>query len=190
MQKTTYGIPVKPTRPTKWFLALLCGATLGWSTQTTAQAVQNDECSRAIALTQVVNFCSAPGAYSNQNATFSSVTRPSCFPDETNIRDVWFSFVARASDVNVSVVGNTALSPGGTLTRPQLAIYSGRCTKLTELACISDDFANNTVQVFADRLSIGATYFIRVTARNGTSGTFQLCINNFNQSPKASGDCP
>lgn len=190
MQKTTYRIPVKPAWPTKWFLALLCGATLGWSTQTTAQAVQNDECSRAIALTQVVNFCSAPGAYSNQNATFSSVARPSCFPDETNIRDVWFSFVARASDVNVSVVGNTALSPGGTLTRPQLAIYSGSCNALTQVACISDGFSINTVQTFVGQLRIGATYYIRVAARGGASGTFQLCINNFNQSPTASSDCP
>ena len=151
--------------------------------------VTNDECSRAIILNNVVNFCSQPGEFTNQGATLSNVTRASCFPDETNARDVWFAFVARTSDVNISVIGNTAISSGGTLRTPQVAIYSGSCTNLVQVGCISDGFGTNTAQMFAGRLTIGATYYIRVSARGGAQGTFQLCINSFNQSPKASSDC-
>lgn len=154
-----------------------------------AQQVQNDECSRAIPITQVVNYCSDAQAYSTQNATPSPEERPSCFPDETNMRDVWFSFVARATDVNISITGNTALSPGGTLTLPQLAVYAGNCGNLIQAACISDGFGANAVQTFVSQLKIGAVYYIRVGGRNGNSGTFKLCINNFNQAPATSSDC-
>lgn len=152
--------------------------------------VANDECSGAIFINNVTNFCSEPGAYSNQGASLSNVTRASCFPDETNARDVWFAFVAQSSDVNISVTGNTSIAPGGTLTLPQLAIYSGSCTNLTQVGCISDGFGTNAVQTFLSRLSIGSVYYIRISARGGRQGTFQLCINSFNQSPQASSDCP
>ncbi|MBV6428267.1 MAG: hypothetical protein KIPDCIKN_02793 [Haliscomenobacter sp.] len=152
--------------------------------------VTNDDCSRALPLTNIVNWCSPPQSFTTAGATPSSVTRASCFPDEATIRDVWYSFVAQTTDVNVSVTGNTALSPGGTLGSPQLAIYSGACNNLTELECISDAFGTNTVQTFASQLQIGATYYIRVAARGGATGTFQLCINSFTQPPKASSDCP
>ncbi|MFZ4425649.1 MAG: gliding motility-associated C-terminal domain-containing protein [Saprospiraceae bacterium] len=151
--------------------------------------VANDECSRAIFLNNVVNFCSQPGEFNNQGATLSNVARASCFPDETNARDVWFAFVARSSDVNISVIGSTALSPGGTLRTPQIAVYSGTCTNLTQVGCISDGFNTNTAQTFVGRLVIGSVYYIRVSARGGAQGTFQICINSFNQSPKASSDC-
>lgn len=155
-----------------------------------AQQVQNDECSRAIPIAQVVNYCSNAQAYTTQNATPSAEARPTCFPDESNMRDVWFSFVARASEVNISVTGNTALAPGGTITLPQLAVYSGNCGNLVQVACISDGFGANAVQTFVSQLKIGAVYYIRVGSRNGTSGTFKLCLNNFNQAPAASSDCP
>ena len=151
----------------------------------------NDECSNAIMLNDVSNWCSATGAYSNAGATLSPVANPSCFPNGAN--DVWFSFVAEANYVSVTVVGNTSgnIPPGGTLEQPQLAIYEGSCSgTLNLLQCASDGFGNNVVTTLAGPLIIGQTYFIRVDARNDNEGTFKLCVNNYNAVPDPSGDCP
>ncbi|MFQ5448214.1 MAG: PKD domain-containing protein, partial [Saprospiraceae bacterium] len=152
----------------------------------------NDECSNPIVLSNVNNWCSATGAYSNNNATLSgNVPQPSCFPDLGH--DVWFSFVAAATTVQVTVIGNTSgpNPSGGSMITPQFAIYTGDCNgTLTEVQCASDGFGNNIVETFAGPLQVGQTYFIRVDARNGTTGSFQLCVNNFNDVPDPSGDCP
>ena len=92
--------------------------------------------------------------------------------------------------MNITINGNTTASPGGTLEDPEVAIYSGNCgIGLTELECISDAFNNNAVETFAGSLTVGNTYYIRVDARNENIGTFQLCLNNFNEVPSPSSDC-
>ena len=148
----------------------------------------NDECINATPIPVVVDYCSQAQAFSNDGSTSSEAERPGCFPDEPQ-RDVWFSFVAEATDVNIRVIGATRLNPGGTLRRPQLAIYSGPCDDLTLLQCISDNSNNNVVQTFENELVIGDTYYIRVSARGQNTGTFQMCINNFNATPEPSSDC-
>ncbi|GJM31511.1 MAG: hypothetical protein DHS20C18_05120 [Saprospiraceae bacterium] len=149
----------------------------------------NDECVNAIPLTDVVNWCSAPAAYSTSGATISAEPSPGCFPNNTDNNDVWFSFVAEATTINVSMIGGVANTPGGTIQNPQVAVYSGECGTLTEIGCASD--ANNVDQVntFVNPLNIGDTYYIRVSARFSFTGTFQLCLNNFNEVPQPSSDC-
>lgn len=149
----------------------------------------NDECSGAIDISQVIDFCSEKEAFNNAGASLSDVEPPGCFPSGEDFRDVWFRFTAIASDVNIRVIGATSLNAGGTLRSPQLAIYSGLCSDLTELQCISDNANNHVVQTFENELIIGETYYIRVSARSLNTGTFQLCINNFNAIPSASSDC-
>ena len=151
----------------------------------------NDECANATPLNDVTNWCSATGAFSIANATLSGTPQPSCFPDVTH--DVWFSFVAEATTLQVTVIGNTSGNPGpgGTLNEPQFAIYSGNCGGvLTEVACASDGFGLNIVESFAGPLTVGQTYYIRVDARNGNTGTFKLCVNNYNAVPDPNSDCP
>ena len=150
----------------------------------------NDECLGATPLTELTNWCSAPAQYTNINATASGIPTPSCFPVGADDNDVWFSFVAIATDVNINVIGNTAQAAGGTLENPQFALYAGNCANLTEIQCASDAFGANFAETFAGPLVIGQTYYIRVDARNGNEGTFQLCINNFNQVPEPDSDCP
>jgi len=58
-----------------------------------------------------------------------------------------------------------------------------------EEECISDAVGNNTVETFGGPLTVGQTYYLRVDARNENEGTFQLCLNNFNQIPEPSSDC-
>ncbi len=151
----------------------------------------NNECATATSLNDVTNWCSGSGAYTNVNATLSSnAGQPFCFPDMSS--DVWFSFKAEATTVNITVVGNTAPPnpAGGSLDNPQFALYAGNCGNLTEVACASDGFGAGVIESLASGLTVGQTYFIRVDGRSGNQGTFRLCVNNFNDVPDASGDCP
>ena len=75
----------------------------------------NDECINAIEITDVVNWCSVPDAFTTINATVSAEDSPTCFPNNTDAFDVWFSFEAVASTVNIDVIGETDINDGGTL---------------------------------------------------------------------------
>ena len=159
-----------------------------WGNQLFAQPNNND-CVSATELTELSNWCSSSSQFTTDNATASTVASPTCFPTNQVANDVWFRFTAEATEINISVVGNTAISPGGTLEDPQIALYAGTCSSLTEIECISDAFNANAIQTFAGPLAVGVEYYIRVSARNSNRGTFQLCVNNFNQVPEPSGDC-
>lgn len=151
--------------------------------------VPNNTCQSAILLTDLDSWCSDNGAYTTQNATVSGVFVPFCFPLGMS-GDVWFRFVANTTDVGISVVGNVPVGPGGTLQNPQFALYEGNCGALNEIQCASDAFGDNVAQTLAGPLNVGETYYIRVDARNGNQGSFQLCVNGFNQIPDPSSDCP
>ncbi|MBK8489774.1 MAG: hypothetical protein IPL49_02430 [Saprospirales bacterium] len=70
----------------------------------------NNECLGAQPLNNVSNYCSPPGAFTTVGATVSSPLSPSCFPPGL-AGDVWFSFVAQATDVSITVIGNTPPIP-------------------------------------------------------------------------------
>ena len=143
----------------------------------------NDDCFNPIILSNLDNWCSAVGQFTNVNATPSPQPGPTCFPNFEK-HDVWFAFQAQANTVNINIIGNNNNNPGGTLENPQVALYSGSCvTGLTQLECISDQ-SNNTVETFGGPLTVGQTYFLRIDSRFGIDGTFQLCINNFNFVPE------
>lgn len=149
----------------------------------------NDNCENALLISDVSNYCSTPGQFTNVNATPSPTPIATCFPITGTSHDVWFQFVAQGNYLNASVNGDTDFNPGGTLDYPQLAVYEGTCDALVQLACISDAVAINSIQTFAGPLNPGQTYYVRVDARNSQEGTFQLCLNNYNQIPEPSGDC-
>lgn len=172
------------------FTNYICLAFLCCTTSLFAQPA-NNECANAIKLTSLSNWCSATGAYTNAGATASTAPLPGCFPTNQTHRDIWFSFVAQANTLNIRVIGATSgnIPPGGTIQDPELAIYSGNCNNLTEVQCASDAFNLNVVETFAGPLTIGQTYYIRVAARDENTGTFELCINNYNAIPELSSDC-
>jgi gliding motility-associated-like protein len=149
---------------------------------------QGEDCASATPLSDVNSWCSGVGAFNNEGATEDGPS-PGCFPNTQQNLDVWFSFVAEATDVNISVSGATGQSNGGTLELPQFAIYEGDCGSLASIGCFSDALGDNSGQLFAGPLTIGETYYIQVSARNGNQGSFQLCINNFNAIPDPSSDC-
>ena len=149
----------------------------------------NDECFGAIRLDNVANFCSTPGAFVNSGATASAEARPDCWPDDGYV-DVWYSFVAQGNSATISISGNTTPVAGGTLSRPELALYNGNCQAgLVEIECSSDNVGDNYAEMFVFGLVPGGVYYIRASARQASIGTFQLCLNSFNEVPEPSGDC-
>ncbi|MEK7255079.1 MAG: OmpA family protein [Bacteroidota bacterium] len=158
----------------------------------TAAAPANDHCTKATKLADVTNWCSASAQFTTAGATASGVDNPVCFPPYVSEpdNDVWFQFVSVATALNISVIGAIDNNPKGSLQYPQLVVYKGTCKEgLQEIACISDSRGFNIVETFVSNLAVGGTYYIRVDARNGKTGTFQLCVNNFSPVPSPSSDC-
>ncbi len=151
----------------------------------------NDDCTAPILLPDVTNFCSPAGAFSNAGATPSSYSASGCFtPAGQTQNDVWFSFVAVATDVNITVRGATTPSAGGSLVNPQVSLYYGACGGvINELECQSGANAN-IAEAYQGGLFVGSTYLVRIQGGNGNTGTFQLCVNNYNPPVDPKSDCP
>ena len=150
----------------------------------------NDDCVNPILISDVTAYCSGLGAFSTVGATPSAYSAPACF-GPTVFNDVWFSFVAEATDVNITVRGATVPSSGGTLNDPQVALYSGNCGgTLDQLECQSSTGNSNVVEAYQGGLFVGSTYLIRIQGANGQTGTFQICINNYNPPVDPQSDCP
>jgi hypothetical protein len=150
----------------------------------------NDECTSPIVINQnLLNYCSNVGQFTNVGATPSSYGPAACFQNVGS--DVWFAFTPTATDVTITVKGATSQTPGGTLKFPQVTLYGGVCGgTLDELECQSAVGNNHIVEAYQGGLFPGTTYLIRVQGRNNNTGTFQLCINNYNPPQEPTSDCP
>ena len=169
-------------------LALVLFASLAVSTLAWAQP-SNDDCTSPIVIQNVFNFCSAVGAYTNVGATPSTYGPATCYASTQN--DVWFAFTPQATDVNITVTGAAAQAPGGTLQDPQVALYFGTCGgTINQLGCESATGNNNIVEIYEGGLFVGSTYLIRIQGAAGQTGTFQICISNYNPPVDPTSDCP
>ncbi|MEM6771026.1 MAG: hypothetical protein AAF597_10615, partial [Bacteroidota bacterium] len=158
----------------------------------------NDECINAEPIPEQLSYCSGTAAFSNAGATASFPVNdyPICFDERDQIQDVWFSFTALENSVNIQVTGNIDGTPGGTLIAPQFALFEGDCAALTDVGCRSPSESPpgsgqflNGGNILYNELVVGETYFILVTARNGNTGTFELCLDQFDAVPEPSSDC-
>ena len=173
------------------FPEILVAATLLILPELLGAAPQNDDCSKAVLLRNLSGWCSSPSQYTNEKATPSGLLNPVCFPSYLLEKDnaVWFKFTAIANTVNISVIGAVDGDPKGTIQFPQFALYQGSCGDLRYVACMSDGIGYNIAETFVNSLVIGETYYLRVAARSNSTGTFQLCVNNYNPVPSPSSDC-
>ncbi len=149
----------------------------------------NDNCNNPQVIGDVTKYCSKAGEYSNELATASGYGSATCW--SSTGRDVWFRFRAFFTDVNITVIGtNPGGTPGGTLARPMVALYRGICGgTISELECGADNTGKGVLSIYQGGLVVGADYFIRIDGLNNNTGTFQLCINNFNPPARAEQDC-
>ncbi len=136
-----------------------------------AQPPVNDNCGNAISLS--VNSSCIFSQYTNDQATeIATDPTPSCGGTFYG-GDVWFKFIAPTGgnvDINTNI---------GVVTDGVMALYSGTCGALTELAC-DDDGGTNGLMPFISRTSLtpGATYYIRFWEYgNDNNGTFSICVS-------------
>ncbi|RYY26563.1 MAG: T9SS type B sorting domain-containing protein [Sphingobacteriaceae bacterium] len=166
-------------------LILLLSMFFCFAASVIAQAVPaNDNCTGAITLTNVTNFCSDNAAYTSVNATAGSLAAAQSWPAAGN--DVWFKFIATAFDVNISVTGNA--NGGGTLNNPLIALYTTPdCSSFSQI--IGANTSTVTLGTFyKGGLTIGQTYYIRISGGSNSTGTFKMCINNYYPILKAGQD--
>lgn len=149
----------------------------------------NNTCQGAIELRNITDWCSDIEAYTNIGATPSGYGNPGCWVGGAG--DVWFRFTAQFTDFSVTVIGDQPTGQrGGTIKRPQVALYGGICGgTISELECRNDPSGAGVVNLFQAGLLPGETYFIRVSGFNTDQGTFQLCLNNYNPPVLAGQDC-
>ncbi|MEX8546196.1 MAG: PKD domain-containing protein, partial [Mucilaginibacter sp.] len=157
-------------------ILLLSVFFLSFAAALKAQAPVNDNCSGAIDLSSVHNFCSDNAAYTNVNATPSGLAKSQFWPADGN--DVWFKYTAIAFDLNIAVTGNE--NGSGTLNSPLIAIYSTTdCSNFSELiGSVSN--SSTVTTLYKGGLTIGQTYYIRISAADSNTGTFKICLNNYN----------
>ena len=148
----------------------------------------NDNCLSATHIPMPIDYCSEKGEFTNVGSTESSQSPVPCFPSSTT--DVWFTFFAATPAAAIQVNGADG-GGSGTLMQPSLAILQGSCvTGFTQVACGSDAVSSHNVELIFEDLIIGELYYIRVDARNGNTGTFQICVNSFIPTNQPSADCP
>ncbi|MEM7204506.1 MAG: VCBS repeat-containing protein [Planctomycetota bacterium] len=134
-----------------------------------------DECTSAIPIQLGATFGSTQGA------TTSPVTG-SCGAPMAN--DVWCSYTAPADQtVRVATCPGTG---GGVAFDTCLAVFSGSCGGLVELACNDDACGVNSDLRF--RAAAGTTYYIAVGGSRGGFGLFFLALDAL-PPPPSNDDC-
>ena len=146
---------------------------------------ENDFCLDAIRISDVTKYCSKINEFTTQGSNYDpdagDIAKATCWSNASH--DVWFKFVAIATDVLITVNGIT-------LKRPELAIYTGTCSNMSEIfPCITSPANLNTATLYKGGLVTGATYYIRIDGVDQSAGSFLICINNYNPPANANGDC-
>jgi gliding motility-associated-like protein len=148
-----------------------------------------NSCDNALLLSNLKNGCSQAGAFQNNNASPSSFPNATCF--SALGAEQWYFFIAEASDVNITILGNVTFGNFGTLAQPEAALYQGECSgSLQELECQSDASGLGLIELYEGGLVPGRRYLLRVRGRNNNRGSYQICINNYFPPADPSSDCP
>ena len=122
-----------------------------------------DQCDGAIPITSYTGSCGGATAGTLVGATFTPGL-PGC--GGYNNVDVWYSFVAQSPIPTITITGSTG--------RIQGELYSGSCGALTCLFSSTGNASPKTIN--ATGLTIGQTYYIRITTNNATTPTFTVCV--------------
>lgn len=128
----------------------------------------NDSCANA----RVIN-CFSTTTFSNIFATDEPSDPPfSCRLEgpAQGSGSMWFRFSASATSASISTCGTTE---GDSL----LAVYSGSCATLTQIAC-NDDHCGRRALVTVQGLTIGQTYYVQFASFDfGTRGQYSLRLD-------------
>ncbi|MPM32061.1 hypothetical protein SDC9_78619 [bioreactor metagenome] len=148
----------------------------------------NDEPCDAIPLPPVTSSCDYLSFTTTGATTTTSAPTPaSCaggsspmqggFNNTPQPKDVWFSITVPSSGI-ISIMAK----PGYGFNDAVMALYSGSCSSLTQIACSDDNNYPGTANDFkpfllATGLTPGATVYLRYWAFSGnTTGNFGFCV--------------
>lgn len=148
----------------------------------------NDDPCDAIQLPPVTSSCGYLSfTTTNATTTLSAPTPASCaggsspmqggFSNIPQPKDVWFAITVPSSGV-ISIMAK----PGYGFNDAAMALYSGTCSSLTQIACSDDNnypLTANDLKPFllASGLAPGSTVFLRYWAYSGnTTGDFGFCV--------------
>ncbi|RZJ67057.1 MAG: T9SS type A sorting domain-containing protein [Flavobacterium sp.] len=139
--------------------------------------LDNDECEDAIAVNVGVDFQSGSILSTSIGASTSSQENPSCATLIAN--DVWFTTVVPASG---SLVVQTGLALGSLNLDTVIAVFTGTCGNLTQVACNDNvNLLNLFSSVSVSGLTPGETVYVAVY-QNGLlgvlNGSFLLSVYN------------
>ena len=164
----------------KYFLSFLLIVFVLFSNRLYAQS---DDCSGAVQLTNLSNYCSTNGTYSNATSTASSYAVATCW-NSTSTIDVWFKFIAVGTEVLITVNGSGS-STGATMQKPEIVLSSSACgATISEMKCgTTKTTLKNYVTLYDGTLKPGNTYYIRIASSSANKGKFDLCINNYTTVP-------
>lgn len=165
------------------------GSTLGnfQICATTCNPPPYDNCSGAFGLgTPSSGICSFTGTYTTSCAQASAgAPVPSC--GNYSGGDVWFTVTVPASGI-VNINSQPAAT-GTPMGDGAMAVYTGTCGALTEIACATNGSSFNAAfpAINLSGRTPGSTLYVRVwSENNATPGTFQLCTTtacNANDEP-------
>jgi len=130
----------------------------------THAGVVNDACDAATLLTSGTSCVTTAG--NTTGSTYTAATGlPGC-SGSTN-QDVWYRFVAQSPNPTITSTSGSS--------RQRVELFSGTCGSLTSIACGSG--ATSTISPTC--LTVGATYYIRVTTSNsGFDFAFNICVTD------------
>jgi len=170
------GMPATLSPNTQYYLHMYARTGCDWTGSpwatkaftTLSAAPSNDNCSGAITLTvnNTAN-CVNPTTGNVAGATNSGVTGCTGTPDD----DVWYKFIATATEHTITVVGSSDFDA-------VVDLRSGSCPG-TNITCIDATLEGGTEVINATGLTIGNTYYVRVYhyyATAPTTTTFTICI--------------
>ena len=150
--------------------------------------VSNDDCFTARNIPEVDGFCSRNDNFTNVGATPSIDDRPSCWRQDAEQSDVWYSFAPREPGMFIQVFGGGGNSDL-TLRDYSLAVYDGTCSNLNLILCSDAPSSTNIIERTLTDLIIGRIYYIRIGSSIANQGSFQLCLDQFKPVPAPEQDC-
>jgi hypothetical protein len=129
----------------------------------------NDDCSTALPLGIISNpACTGMVSSSTLCATASTI-QPDCFSAFNTLADVWYTFSAVDSDVELILNAPYTADIG-------VAIYKGVCENPSYVSCNHN--ASSEGGVVLEGLNTNTTYFLQFFSLQNASGDFTFCLSN------------
>ena len=166
-----------------YFIVLICTVASSALAQ-----LANDECFAAEFIPNVADYCSGPMALTNIGATTSDIIDPSCWDTQDGEADVWFYVRPRRAGLLIRLFGQSSAT-SNSLNNMALAAYDGSCGDLNQLICQDINDGENTIESTLSNLTIGAAIYFRISSDLANTGTFELCIEEFNPVAEPESDC-